>query len=186
MRGSLLRLTQFVEMPYAVFMSIDPPISEIPIYRTSLAAWCEERRDEESKMRRDMKESYGNSRWPLPVFASDEAVDAVLAYQHRGWHYNETVGWIRIFVSRQKIWGEFFVCKERVSKTLRHKNFEWQGKAFETGTFSEDSSADIFFRICRELDRVSNERWCKDRHMDKDGFLLAGVVMNWRKLTGLE
>ncbi len=167
-------------------MPADPTVFEIPICRSSLSAWCEERRIEEERMRREMRELHSNGLWPLPPSASDEAVDAILAAGHRGWHFNETVGWIRIFTSYQKIWGELFFCKQRVTKHLRHKDFEWKGKVFETGSFAADSSADIFSRICRELDRLSCKRWCRGRHIEKSAFLRTGAEMNWRKLTNLE
>ena len=116
-------------------MSIDPPIFEIPIYRSSLEVWCEEQRANKKKLWQEMREFHTNGRWPLPKTDTDEAVTAILMNRHRGWHYNEVVAWIRVFVDYQKIWGEFYLCKQKVSKNLRHKNFEWQGKAFETGSF---------------------------------------------------
>ena len=167
-------------------MPNDRTVTEITIYRTSLREWCEERRTKEKKMRREMKRFHAKSPWPLPASASDKAVDAALAHEHRGWYYNEAIGWIRVHVSHQQIWGELFLCKERVSINLRHKNFELQGKVFEIGTFAKESSTDIFNHVCQELDRVKNERWCRGRHIDIDAFLAAGAVMDWRTLTGLE
>ena len=48
------------------------------------------------------------------------------------WHYNNTIGWIRIFLLGDQIRGDYyFIDAKRISKSLRQKRYRYHLKAFE-------------------------------------------------------
>jgi hypothetical protein len=103
------------------------------------------------------------------------------------WHYNQAVGWIRLYVLGTQIRGEYyFVEAKRIRLLMKEKKFVWRGKAFELHFFPEDSSEKIHAEILVELELLHNERPFKGRYIDLEAFHEIASFINWRQLIGFD
>ncbi len=152
---------------------------EIPIYRISQG-------DFDKKYSRDLKKR-------LEIFSKfkyDGIEDTVLhATQHfwetygGPWHYNQVIGWVRLYILGTQIRGElYWMAGKRFSRKTRNQ-IRLLGKAFEAHVFPNYSSEQILTRVEQELRRLQKEYHRKGRTMDLECFQVLAASIDWRKLV---
>jgi hypothetical protein len=101
---------------------------EIPIYRCAVEKHTQEL-------------DAAKASFLKPVFGqhapeSRQANEAYFDREHwYSWRYNEIVGWIEIFILGTQVRGELWLIKQRVTKSVRQKQFRRLGKLFEYNCF---------------------------------------------------
>lgn len=103
------------------------------------------------------------------------------------WRYNEIVGWIRLCADGTRIVGELWYIKAKtIRRRLVKKEFFYTSMKFiELNVHSNDSSEEIFKKICTELEQLNSKRLLKKRYMDIDIFNTIGPFIDWRQLLAL-
>jgi len=156
---------------------------DIPIYRCPIEKHTGEMEKEKQRLL-DLGVQNGNE---IPEsYASD-----VKRYFHNWvwypWRYNEIIGWIRLYVLKQQIRGEYwFIRAKLIRKNSRRKGIYHSGKAFECDFHPDQPAAKIYEEICCELERLSNEEPFKGRYLDLEAFHNIGPFVNWRQLMGFD
>ena len=123
---------------------------ELPIYRCSERPFY-------SKYARDL-EAHLAALWPPNTPPNILAELRPLAEDHfrkrygGPWHFNQTVGWIRLYTLGTQIRGELWLTSEKsLVRRPQHKRIEKIGKVFEYHPDSNDSSAEIAKKTRKEL-----------------------------------
>lgn len=99
------------------------------------------------------------------------------------WPYNQTIGWLRIWVAPREIWGElFYVDKKRIDKTLKNKRFKWYGQVFSLRVSPEETSSTVADRLMTTLDDLSSRKPFKGRFLDLENLRNISPFMDWRQL----
>ena len=103
------------------------------------------------------------------------------------WRYNEIVGWIRLCGDGTRIVGELWHIKAKtIRRRLVKKEFFCAFMKFiELNVHSNDSSEEIFKKICTELEQLNSKRLFKKRYIDIDIFKTIGPFIDWRQLLAL-
>lgn len=156
---------------------------DIPIYRCTSERHAQEMEDEKQRLLN------------LGLLYDDEIPESYVAGVQRlfessvwyPWRYNEIIGWIRLFALGFQIRGEYwFIRAKRIRRDLRRKRVYYSGKTFEHSFHPDESAAKIYEEICRELERLQDERPFKGRHLDLDTFRTIGSFIKWRQLIGFD
>ncbi|MBI5098795.1 MAG: hypothetical protein HZB30_06105 [Nitrospirae bacterium] len=99
------------------------------------------------------------------------------------WQYNETIGWIEIFICGSQVRGEYWFVKERISKKLKKKHFQNKGKLFEYSPSDDSaSSGKIFQELLDTIKSVIKESHVKKYYVDFSKFENTGKLLNWSML----
>jgi len=102
------------------------------------------------------------------------------------WHYNQSIGWLRLFVLGSKIGADLFFTEKRIQRNVRHKEFRYAKKAFEIFFLREHSSEKIHQKICTTLVELNQEKPFRNRYLDVEAFNNIGPYIHWRKLIGFD
>jgi hypothetical protein len=104
------------------------------------------------------------------------------------WRYTQAIAWIRIYILGTQIRGEtWFVEAKRLSRRLKGRVFNDDGKTFELDILDEDSqSIDIYTQVLNELNELKKQKPFKGRYIDLEHFCNLGPFINWRELMGFD
>lgn len=98
------------------------------------------------------------------------------------YHYNEVVGWIRIFIDSIQVRGEYYFVAAKSIKRGFKKDYKRIGRAFEMATFKDEGSHEIYLNILKRLETLKNDRLFKSRFIDLESFENVGKYIDWRTL----
>lgn len=162
---------------------------EIPIYRCAPEKHSAEMDDLHEKTTR----SFDNQEAILPDYDYSHLIQARFLRQHYLYEYNETIGWIRLYIFGTQIRGRYYFesdpknpefYKKRIAKGIRKKRFIDCDKAFELSINRELKSDEIFRELVQELERLNkNESPFTKRYFDLQQLKNIGQFIEWRKLV---
>lgn len=102
------------------------------------------------------------------------------------WHYNQAIGWLRLYVLGFKIGADLFFTDKRIQLNVRHKEFRYSKKAFEIFFGRDYSSEKIHQKIGATLVELNREKSFRNRYFDIEAFNNIGPHIHWRRLIGLD
>ena len=160
-------------------MRTDFPILDIPVYRCTQ----EEHAAEVDKI---IDSKIDAMRPPLADRARWKR-DIVLRYddaQWMRWQYNQTIGWLQLYVSGMDILAtEYWVSAKHITPHLKHKTFAWNCyKAISVVVLPNMSDADIYSEVDMELVSLGNTKKYRKRHIDLTTFHNIGPFIRWQDL----
>jgi hypothetical protein len=106
--------------------------------------------------------------------------------------YNETIGWIKLYILGNQIRGEYHYevnpitrekDRKRFNKGIRKKQFDEFGKAFEISYSSNISSQEIYNKLIYKIKYLmKNEEPFKDRFIDTSKLEKLAEFVDWKNL----
>ena len=150
---------------------------DIPVFRCESEKWNKEQKDKKVKLAQNI------------AGVGKKITEKELAYAEsfvgREWstyYYSEMIGMIRLFSINMQIRGELWFVKQKISKNLKRKKWQYIGKIFEYCLETGYENLDIFKWINERLKKENNEWVLKNRYIDTEAFENSGVYINYMEL----
>jgi len=159
---------------------------ELPIYRCTREKYYE-----------DLKILEKNIDKRIPYVEGQEKLTEKIKFlsyteQSYNYDYNETIGWIKLYVLGYQIRGEYHFevnplnrkkDKKRFDKGIRKKQFDEFGKAFEISFNYDNSSQEIYSELINEIKSLmKNEEPFKNRFIDTSKLEKIAEFVDWKNL----
>lgn len=151
-------------------------ITTIPIYRCAIEHHSSEmeddkkrlvkscRAEEDSELKRIIENSFDRDTW-YP------------------WRYNEIVGWVRLELSGNKLTGELWYVKNKVSRKLIKKRYYYQGKAFEVFLNHINSQSEIAEAVFHSfIEWWKTSMYFKQRYIDINELRTGLSFIDWSRV----
>jgi len=156
------------------------PFFDIPVYRCTL--------DEHSKEVENIIENKLDMINPSRSDRDQRRKECELRYndaQWMCWHYNQTVGWLQLYVSGMDILAtEYWVSAKRITSTPRNKTIVWNRyDAISVSVLPYMSDNDIYLEVNKEFLALSKTKKYKKRYIDLTGFHNIGPFIRWWDLV---
>lgn len=160
---------------------------ELPIYRCSSEKYYKELDILRKKIDKSIPFIQGQEN------LIEEIKNSRFACQSYNFEYNETIGWIKLYVLGNELRGEYHFevdlddktkNKKRFNKGIRKKQFEEFGKAFEISFNSNDSSEEIYSKLITEIKSLmKSEEPFKNRFIDTSKLEKISEFVDWKNLV---
>jgi len=151
---------------------------DIPVFRCEKSSWNTEINEKKQALAQNIagegkkiteKEMAYSEAWLRPTWTA--------------YRYSEMVGMIRLFAINGQIRGELWFIKERVSKNLKKKTWQYIGKIFEYWVHQNESNEEIFNFIGNKLTQENKDGLLKKRYIDLESFGCAGKYIDYLELS---
>ena len=99
------------------------------------------------------------------------------------WKYNEIVGWVSLEISGNKLTGELWYVKQKVSQKLIKKRYHYEGKVFEVflnHVYSQPEIAGQIFETFTEW--WKNRMYFKQRYIDIEELRTRLSFIDWPRV----
>jgi hypothetical protein len=101
--------------------------------------------------------------------------------------YNQSVGWIRLFVLGEQLRGELWLVEaKRYSSRMSYKKFRHCGKAFEMLMWPAESNEQMASRVRAQLIKLVRKYKSRRLAVDLEAFDNLSPHINWRGVLGLK
>lgn len=101
------------------------------------------------------------------------------------WHFNQVVGWLRLFAESSHIGGHlWWIDARRINKVMRHKRFYLKTASDVLGTYftKQDDSETIYRKTLKHINVLKRQAPLKGRYIDLENFCNIGPFVDWRGL----
>jgi len=99
------------------------------------------------------------------------------------WKYNEIVGWVNLEISGDKLTGELWYVKRKVSRKLIKKRYYYQGKAFEVFLNHVHGQSEIAERIFESFTKWwKTSMHSKQRYIDINELRAGLSFIDWPRV----
>ena len=154
---------------------------DIPVFRTDIITWAGERKAKEKEFVQRI--IIQTSKYTTEEFAREYAKKLI----HPSWsayHYSELIGMIRLFTMNQQIRADLFFVRQKISRNLKNKKWEYFGKLFEYQLISVYTNQTIFNWIVNRLkEENKNSNLLKKRYIDIEAFKYSGRYIDFIELA---
>ena len=147
---------------------------EMPVYRCSFEDYSAEIQALEA----EHVQNYG-------IFENIWLTPRLYNYRKAGaWRFNQIIGYLRLFVDfgNDVIKAEYWrIEQKRIPPIQGKKKFVYPGgNAIEIWFLRNETSEEIYARLCEGLEAVQNEKRFKRRYIDLGPFYEIGPYIDWR------
>jgi len=158
-------------------------IFDVPIYRKSKYDFNAEINAEFSKHVEWMISSDPHHR-PLNSETEIRIKDSIGRLYGDPWQFNQIIGWLRLFAEGYTIGGHlWWVDAQRLNRKMPNKRLKLTTYSDVLHVrFSNESSTEIFNKVCERLTAMKKESKYKKRYIDLDVFCRVGPFTDWRAL----
>ena len=157
-----------------MFLS-EPIFFEIPIYRCNSKQHSLEYKSYCNKVlnKIDKVKDYNHYQ---------DCIDFLNEHFYYEWKYNETIGYINLFILGSQLRGEYWLIdKLRINKGITKKKYKFIGKILEKEIPQNLNSEEIFNFIIKNL-IILNKSEFKTRVLFLNTFYSIGKFVNWVSL----
>ena len=151
---------------------------DIPIYRCTLEVHTVEM----MKARKQFLDYY---RRP-PIRASKDQLETYGhswdAHSWTSWHFNEVIGWVRLYVRWDEIMGDLWEIRAKRPRFGNKKVFRNGGDYFKLRPDNAASSAEISDLVRQKVQEIQKLPRLKNRHFDFEAFDEIRRFVDWQAL----
>lgn len=151
---------------------------DIPVFRTDISTYKKEWDNKIEVLADNLID--GRKEWDKRE--AKKSAESWLKPEWSSYRYGDLVGMIRLYAMTQQIRGEMYFVKQRISRSLKRKDWCYLGKIFEWHRPGMFTNEEIFDWILNRLSEENKKGYFKKKHIDTEAFENAGPHIDFLSL----